>query len=97
MFTNQQLEVLQTLEEKWTVLSKTQVSLFTHSDKLKLDEVRKTMGLPPCQIACHSCFMEDIAVVMNAYDQQKQSDDTPPQQEAKGSTTRRGSKMKIEN
>lgn len=96
MFTNQQLEVLQTLEEKWAVLNKTQVSLFTHSDKLKLDEVRATMGLQPCHIACHSCFMEDIAAVMNAYDQQKQSDDTPPQQEAKGSTTRRRGKKKIE-
>ncbi len=97
MFTNQQLEVLQTLEEKWAILNKTQVSLFTHSDKLKLDEVRATMGLPPCDIACHSCFMEDIAAVMNVYDQQKQSDETPPQQEAKGSTTRRRRKKKVEN
>lgn len=89
MFNNHQLELLQSLEQKWAVWNKTQVSLFTHSDKLKLDDARASMGLPPCDIACHSCFMDDITVVMNAYEQQKQSTDTTQQNEAKGSTTRR--------
>ncbi len=95
IFNKQQLSTLQTLEEKWTVWNKTQVSLFTHSDKLKLDEVRATMGLQPCDIACYSCFIDDISAVMNIYDQQKQSDETPRQGEAKGSTTRRKRKPKL--
>ncbi len=74
MFTNQHLNILHSLETKWQVWKQSQVSLFTHEDKLRIDEVRAAMGLAPANINCHACFMEDIAVLMNAYEQQKTGD-----------------------
>jgi len=74
MFTEQQLNILHTLDLKWQVWKQSQVSLFTHEDKLRIDEVRAAMGLAPANINCNACFMEDIAVIMNAYEQQKTGD-----------------------
>ena len=87
-FNTQQLAVLQTLESKWTVWKNSQVSLFTLTDKTKLDEVRTAFGLSPANIACHSCFITDISEVMKVYDQQKQSSDSTTQSEATGGDTK---------
>lgn len=88
IFNTQQLAVLKQLEDKWVVWKNSQVSLFTHTDKTKLDVVRKSMGLRPAEISCHACFINDISEIMKAYDQQKQSGDTTTQSEATGETTK---------
>lgn len=87
-FNTQQLAVLQTLEDKWIVWKSSQVSLFTLTDKTKLDEVRTALGLSPANISCHSCFIDDISQIMVAYDQQKQNGDTATQSEATGEPTK---------
>jgi hypothetical protein len=73
MFNNYQLQVLQILTDKWKIWEKTQVSLFTHEDKLRIDELRATMGLAPADASCNACFMDDISVLIKAYQNQLQT------------------------
>lgn len=93
-FNTQQLTLLQTLEEKWEVWKKTNVCLFTQADKTKLDQVRAAFNLLPANIACHSCFVADFSVIMQAYDQQKQSGDTATQTAATGEPTTKAKRKK---
>lgn len=84
MFNNYQLQILQQLEEKWDLWKQTKVSLFTHEDKLRIDDLRSIVGLAPARSSCHACFMEDIQALMAVYAQHKQSDESIAQGEAKG-------------
>lgn len=84
MFNNYQLQLLQQLEEKWQLWLQTKVSLFTHEDKLRIDDLRSIIGLKPARSSCHTCFMEDINALMAAYE--KQSGESASQGEASGET-----------
>ncbi|MGV3596660.1 MAG: hypothetical protein ACO1PI_02265 [Bacteroidota bacterium] len=84
MFNNYQLQILQQLEEKWALWQQTKVSLFTHEDKLRIDELRSIIGMQPARSSCHACFMEDIQTLMAIYSRHKQSGESTIQGEAKG-------------
>jgi hypothetical protein len=73
MFNNYQLEVLQILADKWAMWEKTQVSLFTHEDNLRINELRAVLGLSPANNSCHSCFIDDISVLITAYKNELQT------------------------
>lgn len=84
MFNNYQLQILQQLEEKWALWEQTKVSLFTHEDKLRIDDLRSIVGLAPARSGCHACFMDDIQALMAVYARHKQSGESTAQGEAKG-------------
>ena len=82
MFTENQLQQLTQLKEKWLLWKNTQVNTFTREERQVIANIRATLGWPELNLGCNICFKEEMEKVMTAYEKQMQSSDTTQQNEA---------------
>lgn len=64
MYTQDQLQKIELIKEKWKTWEQSRVSLFTHEDRKIINELREAAGMPPSYSSCNACFMDAVRELM---------------------------------
>jgi len=64
MYTENQLQKIPLIKEKWEVWEQSRVSLFTNEDRKTVNELRMAAGMAPSNSGCNACFMDAVREFM---------------------------------
>ena len=64
MYTEDQLQKIGPIKEKWKTWEQSRVSLFTHEDRKIVNELRVAAGMAPSHTSCNACFMDAVRELM---------------------------------